>query len=197
MTDLTLKNGLQALLDKVLHKSGLNRLDKREKAVVGAGAIFLVCFALFHFAFSPLLQARQQTEKAIIKKEEDIKQIRQLQEEYRKLQNQAVDIQGRLQQRNPAFTLFSFVEERATKAQVKEKINSMTPSTSEGEGPFQESRVDLKLEQISLAQLVDFLQQVESKDDVVMIKRISIQENSKEEGVLDAVMQIITFTKKS
>jgi general secretion pathway protein M len=197
MTDLTLKNGLQALLDKVLHKSGLNRLDKREKAVVGVGAIFLVCFALFHFALSPLLQARQQTEKAIIKKEEDVKQIRQLQEEYRKLQNQAVDIQGRLQQRNPAFTLFSFVEERATKAQVKEKINSMTPSTSEGEGPFQESRVDLKLEQISLAQLVEFLQQVESKDDVVMIKRISIQENSKEEGVLDAVMQIITFTKKS
>jgi general secretion pathway protein M len=108
-----------------------------------------------------------------------------------------VDIQGRLQQRNPAFTLFSFVEERAAKAQVKEKINSMTPSTAEGEGPFQESRVDLKLEQISLTQLVEFLQQVESQENVVMIKRISIQENSKEEGVLDAVMQIITFTKKS
>jgi len=73
----------------------------------------------------------------------------------------------------------------------------MTPSTSEGEGVMQESRVDLKLEQISLRQLVAFLQQVESTDDAVVIKRISIQENSKAEGVLDAVMQIITFTKKS
>jgi general secretion pathway protein M len=62
---------------------------------------------------------------------------------------------------------------------------------------LQESRVDLKLEKISLQQLVDFLQQVESADDVVVIKRISIQENSKEEGLLDVVMQIITFTKKS
>jgi general secretion pathway protein M len=197
MTLLTLQSGFQVLLDKFFQKSGLNKLDKREKKALTAGVLFLVCFALFHFALSPLLQARQQTAKVLIKKEEELKQIRLLQEEYRKLQHQAVDIQGRLQQRNPAFTLFSFVEERATKAQVKEKINSMTPSTSEGEGPFQESRVDLKLEQISLTQLVEFLQQVESQENVVMIKRISIQENSKEEGVLDAVMQIITFTKKS
>ncbi len=197
MTLLTLQSGFQVLLDKFFQKSGLNKLDKREKKALTAGVLFLVCFALFHFALSPLLQARQQTAKVLIKKEEELKQIRLLQEEYRKLQHQAVDIQGRLQQRNPAFTLFSFVEERAAKAQVKEKINSMTPSTAEGEGLFQESRVDLKLEQISLTQLVEFLQQVESQENVVMIKRISIQENSKEEGVLDAVMQIITFTKKS
>ena len=193
MTVLTLRNAIQMALGK----TGFNKLEKREKRVVVAGTIFLVCFALFHFTVSPLLQARQQTQKALIQKKEDIKKIRQLQEEYRQLQNQAVNIQNRLQKRSPSFTLFSFIEERATKAKVKQQINSMTPSTSEGEGPLQESRVDLKLEKISLQQLVDFLQQIESTDDVVAIKRISIQENSKEEGLLDVVMQIITFIKKS
>lgn len=193
MTVLTLRNTLQTALGK----TGYNKLEKREKRVVMAGAIFIVCFALFHFTVSPLLQARQQTQKALIQKKGDIKKIRQLQEEYRHRQNQAVNIQNRLQKRSPSFTLFSFIEERANKAKVKQQINSMTPSTSEGDGPLQESRVDLKLEKISLAQLVDFLQQVESTDDVVAIKRISIQENSKEEGLLDVVMQIITFTKKS
>jgi general secretion pathway protein M len=193
MTVLTLRNTIQTALGK----TGYNKLEKREKRVVMAGAIFIVCFALFHFTVSPLLQARQQTQKALIQKKGDIKKIRQLQEEYRHRQNQAVNIQNRLQKRSPSFTLFSFIEERANKAKVKQQINSMTPSTSEGDGPLQESRVDLKLEKISLAQLVDFLQQVESTDDVVAIKRISIQENSKEEGLLDVVMQIITFTKKS
>jgi general secretion pathway protein M len=193
MTALTFRNAIQTALSK----TGLQKLEKREKRVVMAGAIFLVCFIVFHFAVSPLLQARQQTQKALIQKSEDIKKIRQLQKEYRQLQNQAENIQNRLQKRNPSFTLFSFIEERATKANVKQQINSMTPSTSEGEGPLQESRVDLKLEKISLQQLVDFLQQVESKDDVVAIKRISIQENSKDEGLLDVVMQIITFTKKT
>jgi general secretion pathway protein M len=193
MTVLTLKNAIQT----VLGKTGLNKLENREKRVVLAGALFLFCFALFHFAVSPLIQARQQTQKALITKNEDIIKIHQLQEEFRKLQVQAVEIQNRLQKRPSSFTLFSFIEEQATKAKVKQQINSMTPSTSEGEGPLQESRVDLKLERISLQQLVDFLQQVESTDNVVVIKRISIQENSKEEGTLDAVMQIITFTKKS
>ncbi|MCX5869100.1 MAG: type II secretion system protein GspM [Deltaproteobacteria bacterium] len=193
MTAFILRNAIQ----RALGKTGFNKLEKREKRVVVAGAIFLICFALFHFTVSPLLQARQQTQKALIQKKEDIKKIRQLQEEYRQLQNQAVNIQNRLQKRSPSFTLFSFIEERATKAKVKQQINSMTPSTSEGDGPLQESRVDLKLEKISLQQLVDFLQQIESTDDVVAIKRISIQENSKEEDLLDVVMQIITFTKKS
>ncbi|MDO8946143.1 MAG: type II secretion system protein GspM [Desulfocapsaceae bacterium] len=193
MTVLTLKNAIQTMLGK----TGLNKLENREKRVVLAGVFFLFCFALFQFAVSPLIQARQQTQKALIIKNEDIIKIHQLQEEYRKLQTQAVEIQNRLQKRPSSFTLFSFIEEQATKAKVKQQINSMTPSTSEGEGPLQESRVDLKLERISLQQLVDFLQQVESTDNVVVIKRISIQENSKEEGTLDAVMQIITFTKKS
>ncbi|MDD3815619.1 MAG: type II secretion system protein GspM [Desulfocapsaceae bacterium] len=193
MTVSTLKNAIQTILGK----TGLNKLEKREKRAVLAGALFLFCFALFHFAVAPLIQARQQTQKALITKNEDIIKIHQLQKEYRKLQAQAVEIQDRLQKRPSSFTLFSFIEEQATKAKVKQQINSMTPSTSEGEGPLQESRVDLKLERILLQQLVDFLQQVESTDNVVVIKRLSIQENSKEEGTLDAVMQIITFTKKS
>lgn len=193
MTALTLKNTLQALVDK----SGLNKLEKREKQVVTAGLVFLVCFAVFHFLVSPLLQARQQTQKALIHKKEDIQKISQLQAKYYKLQNQAVNIEERLQKRSPSFSLFSFIEEKATKAKVKQQINSMTPSTSEGEGSLRESRVDLKLERISLQQLVDFLKEIESAKDVVMIKRISIQENSREDGALDAVMQVITFTKKS
>ena len=88
------------------------------------------------------------------------------------------------------------MEEKATKAKVKQQINSMTPSTSEGEGALQESRVDLKLERISTQQLVDFLKEIEPIENVVVVKRISIQDNSKEDGALDAVMQIITYTKK-
>lgn len=193
MTALTLKNTLQTIVDK----SGLNKLEKREKQAVTAGLAVLACLAVFHFFVSPLLQARQQTQKALLHKTEDIQKISQLQEEYYKLRNQAVNIEERLQKRSPSFSLFSFIEEKATKAKVKQQINSMTPSTSEGEGALRESRVDLKLERISLQQLVDFLTEIESARDIVVIKRISIQENSKEDGALDAVMQVITFTKKS
>jgi len=43
---------------------------------------------------------------------------------------------------------------------------------------------------------LDFLKEIESTENIVVVKRISIQDNSKEDGALDAVMQIITYTKK-
>ncbi len=188
---------LQKIVQGLLDRSGWLKLEKRERLLVLAGISVLLCLSLFHFVVFPLVQVRKQVGKAVVQKQADLKKIEQLQAEYYKLRDQSLDIQKKIEGRNPAFTLFSFVEEKATKAQVKGQVHSMTPSSSEGEGPLQESRVDLKLEQVSLAQLVDFLQVVESPKEAILIKRISIQENSKAEGLLDVVIQIITFVKKA
>ncbi len=188
---------LQKSIQTFVEKSGWQKLEKRERHIVLAGICFFFCLALFHFAISPLFQMRKQTEKAIAQDQENIEKIEQLQMEYLELQDQGQDIQYKIDIRDPTFTLFSYIEERAAKVQVKGQMHSMTPSNSEGEGPLQEARVDLKLEQITMRQLVDFLQAVESPDEAVLIKRISIQENSKTEGLLDVVMQVITFVKKA
>jgi general secretion pathway protein M len=51
----------------------------------------------------------------------------------------------------------------------------------------------MKLQEIGLKQLVDFLQRIESPENVVSIKRISVQESGKQENSLDVIMQIVTF----
>jgi len=61
---------------------------------------------------------------------------------------------------------------------------------------LQESRVDMKLQQITLENLVNFLKDIESFTKVVSVSRISIQEYGKEEGYLNAVIQIVTFTQQ-
>ncbi len=72
-------------------------------------------------------------------------------------------------------------------------ISYMKPSTVEGDEDLQESIVEMKLQQISLKQLVDFLKLIESPEKVVSVKRISIQESGKEKGLLEVIMQIVTF----
>jgi hypothetical protein len=44
-----------------------------------------------------------------------------------------------------------------------------------------------------LQQLIGYLYRIESPDHVVSIKRISIRENKKESGYLDAILQVLTF----
>jgi general secretion pathway protein M len=55
--------------------------------------------------------------------------------------------------------------------------------------------VEMKLKAVNLKQLVAFLERVESPENIVAIKRISIQENKKEEGTLDVIMQVISLVK--
>ena len=92
-----------------------------------------------------------------------------------------------------SFSLFSFLDKQAEGAGIKELISYMKPSTVEGDEDLQESIVEMKLQQISLKQLVDFLKLIESPEKVVSVKRISIQESGKEKGLLEVIMQIVTF----
>jgi hypothetical protein len=53
----------------------------------------------------------------------------------------------------------------------------------------------MKLERITLAQMVGYLKLIESPENLVSIKRISIQSNKKETQFLDVVLQVLTFTE--
>ena len=76
---------------------------------------------------------------------------------------------------------------------VKEKIKYMKPSTSKGTGPYKESMVEMKLEGITLEQLAGYLHRVELPQKAIIIKRISVKENVREAGSLEAVLQAITY----
>ncbi|RLB28591.1 MAG: hypothetical protein DRG66_03385, partial [Deltaproteobacteria bacterium] len=98
-----------------------------------------------------------------------------------------------LAKRKKGFTLFSFLEGTAGDAGVKAYIKYMKPSISTGPGPYQESLVEMELEEITLNQLIGYLYRIESPDNVVSIKRISIKENKKKPGYIDAILQVLTF----
>jgi hypothetical protein len=70
----------------------------------------------------------------------------------------------------------------------------MKPSTTEGsDTELTESMVEMKIQEIPLEQLVNFLQAIESPENVVSIKRISLQQSGQQNNALDAILQIVTF----
>ena len=98
--------------------------------------------------------------------------------------------------RDAGFSLFSFLEQQADTVRVKNRVTYMKPSTIDLDEGLQESAVEMKLERITLRQLIDFLDKVESVDKVVLVKRLAVQKNKKDNNVLDVVATIVTFEKK-
>ena len=171
------------------------QLAKREKYLVTLAVVAMVLALVIQFAIMPFVDKRERYKNNVTVQQNNLQQISALQQEYLLLQQDSDTLTQRLKNRPQNFTLFSFLEKAAGDSGVKNNIKSMKPSASAGQGLFKESLVEMKLERITLGQLVGYLQLIESPDNLVGIKRISIQTNKMEKQFLDVVLQVLTFTE--
>jgi len=171
------------------------QLAKREKYLIALAVIVIVSALVIQFAITPFWEKRERLKNNVTVKQNNLQEMVALRQQYLLLQKDSNTLAQRLTVRPKNFTLFSFLEKAAGEAGVKDNIKSMKPSASVGKGPFKESLVEMKLERITLAQMVGYLKLIESPENLVSIKRISIQSNKKETQFLDVVLQVLTFTE--
>ena len=183
------------LLENIWEKSGIEKLDSRERWVLFGGMGFVFCFLVLQLVILPVLDAQSNLKKSIERKKQELTKIRELQQDYRTLKSEEGTIQARINQRGSGFTLFTFLDRQANEAKVKKQIKYMKPSMVDGD-ELNEAMVEMKLQQITLSALVAFIRLVESEENVVFIRRFSIQESGDTQGYFDSILQIVTFEKK-
>jgi general secretion pathway protein M len=169
------------------------KLARREKYFVSGAAVFVGVFLLLELLVFPLSERMRRVQRGVEAKEDALKEIKVLSSEYQGYRRGSQGLRQALANRKGGFTLFSFLETAAGDAGVKAYIKYMKPSTSSGPGSYKESLVEMKLEAISLSQLVDYLHKIEAPENLVMVKRISIKETKGKSGYLDTILQVMTF----
>ncbi|MDJ0623111.1 MAG: type II secretion system protein GspM [Desulfocapsaceae bacterium] len=188
------KQNIGKYLSKLREKSRFDRLEPRERLIVTIGGCVFLVFLILQFIVAPYLEATQQLDRSLASRKGDIVELQLLQQEYQQLQVQAGGIREKLEKRSADFSLFTFLDSQATATAIKNYISYMKPSTTEGgETELIESMVEMKIQEIPLEQLVNFLKAIESPENVVSIKRVSLQQSGQQSNALDAILQIITF----
>lgn len=171
----------------------LQRLSKRERFLLAAGLLFVIGFVFHQLIADPFLTKKQRLERSLQTKAANVLEMKLLQKEYQQISENKRDIMGRLQSRSPEFSLFTFVEQQIDTVRMKERVTSIKPGVSDYQEGVRQALIDLKIEGIVLAQLVDFLASIESFDKVVFVERIVVQNNSREDGLLDVMLSVLTF----
>ncbi|HEU18530.1 MAG TPA: hypothetical protein ENO00_03990 [Deltaproteobacteria bacterium] len=166
---------------------------KREKFYVLTGTSAVVLFLLIQFLLLPLFDAKAKMKRSIHVNERRLKEITELSADYQTFRDNADYITTALTRRDKDFTLFSFLEKQAGRAGVKTNITYMKPSTATDTGPYRESSVEMKLEEITLKQLVDYLYFIESPRELVQVKRISIKQSSRSQQYLTVLIHALTY----
>lgn len=172
------------------------KLTRRERYYVSAGIALVALFIVFQFVLSPFLEAKGKTKRSIQAKEKILKELVSLSSEYGTFKEDSGEIKKRLTLRPKRFTLFSFLEKQAGRSGVKPNIKYMKPSISMGRGLYSESSVEMKLENITLKQLVKYLHLVESPENLVGIKRISVKQSKGKPEYLTALIHMVTYKRK-
>ena len=152
-----------------------NRLAPRERVLVGVAAIAVLAISLYSFVWDPLQTSREQLTRRIAAKEKDLSEIQRERDAYLDVKRRLEANQAGFAPADNTFNLFAYLQGEISQAVPKEHIISMNPSNKNIGTDYQEEMVEIKLQQLSLPQIVDLVYRVEKGQHPLRFSRLQIK----------------------
>ena len=170
------------------------QLTGSQRRTLVAGCIFVAAALFVQFAAFPYYDSRKKTAGAIAGAQKTLREMATLSAEYGVLRQRSEEIRRVIERRPPGFALFSYLEKKAGDSGVKSNIKSINPLKSATEaGPYEESAVEMRLDKLTMKQLTDFLYQVESREELVRIRKMSVGKMKESPEYLSVSIQVYTY----
>ena len=170
-----------------------DQLTTSQKRMVMAGLAFAGVVLLSQLIIVPYFESRQKVRSSIAAGEKTLRELTAMGVEYGVLRQRSEEIRRTSERRPPGFTLFSYLEKKAGDAAVKTNIRSLTPLMSAPAGAYEETAVEMKLDKLTMKQLTDFLYRLESPEEMIRVRRISVVKMKESPEYLSAVIQVFTY----
>ena len=170
-------------------------LSKREINVLIFGLIFVVLFLGFQFGAAPVFEKRDTLKRILNEKQASLEEMISLQQQFFIVSTSLGTKTKVPATREKGFSLFSFLDSQAQQSNVKENVDYMKPFTKKLEKSDDTLvTVKVKLKEVYLKALVDFLYHVESSKNGVTITSLSLAKAGGKK--LDAVIETQTLIIK-
>jgi general secretion pathway protein M len=172
-------------------------LSKREKNILIFGITFVVLFFGFQLGVAPVFKKRDTLKRILNEKIIALEEMETLQGQFLAASNNFDTRTQGFTNRKKDFSLFSFLDSQAQQSRVKENVAYMKPFTKKLEKSlYTLTTVKVKLKEVYLKDLVDFLYHIESSKNGVTITSLSLSKAGKEKTKLDAVIETQTLMQK-
>jgi hypothetical protein len=146
------------------------KLGSRDKKTIIIGGAAAAVILIYVYVLSPLTTDLVRKREQIPKKERDLTEMRILKEEYLEMQKRLQQAQAAASKRGP---LLTEIENLSKRANVSGKIVSLKPQVGVQTETFKESIVEIKLENITLYDIVNYVYILEQ--DSLRIKKLNFK----------------------
>ena len=171
----------------------LKKLNRREKYIIYGAGCLIGLLIIIHFVITPFIENKNQMQRNLQTKKTELEEMRRLQAEYNALKEKLQLSQASIGKREKGFTLYSFMNQLAGQAGIKDRISYIKPSnTIQKNSNYKLSRVEMKLDGVTLEQLTSYLYGIETSKNMVIVKKLSISKKEKKQGLIDVILQVET-----
>ena len=174
------------------------KLESRERILVQIAAGLVGVFLIYNLIYMPIVDLSSGLQNKIVQRQQDLAEVHRLAATYAQLKADLASAERHTVPLGKDFSLFSVVEASMTKSVGRQKIGSITPGSDRklADG-FTEFSVQLKLDNVNLAQLVDALYGINSLSMPIGVSNIRIQRRTQDTHSYDVDLTCVALAKNT
>jgi type II secretory pathway component PulM len=165
-------------------------LAPRERLLVAVAGGLILVLVLWLALVRPVGRGITGSERRAVAADRTFQSAVALRRELDEVQGRLARVESRIQ-RSRAGNVFSILEALARKAAVK--VDSMEPQASPESTRYRETKVQVALKGLTLAQLVQYLHFIESAPELLSIKSLRIRTRPDKPDLLDVTFMVSSF----
>jgi len=177
-------------------QSRYQKLESRERTLVKIAGVVVALFMAYNFIYTPISNWRDSLDTTLETRRHEIGEVQHLVENYLERKKQLQQAEKNTVPIGKDFSLFSVIEKSLTTTVGHDKIASINPDAdrklSDG---FVQYSVDLKLQNVSLGQIVDALYGVKTLSAPVAVSNMRVTRRLQDPHSYDVEMTCIALAK--
>jgi general secretion pathway protein M len=176
-------------------KERWQHFSPRERIMVSVGGAMVAATLVFFLIVDPLLASIDKLDRQARRKAKDSQELALVAQEYLLKQARIAKLEQRMPSPPAQFSLLAFMEEATTTAQIRDRIVGVQPQTPITVQGYQETSVDLRLDGVTLPQLLALLVAIEQAPYDVQVRHLQMKPKYDNPVNLDATLKIVTYAK--
>ena len=176
-------------------KERWQHFSQRERIIVAAGGTVVAAVLAFLLVIDPLMATIDKLDRQARRKAKDSQELALVAQEYLVKQARIAKLEQRMPSPPAQFSLLAFMEEATTTAQIRDRIVGMQPQAPIVVQGYQETSVDLRLDGVTLPQLLALLVAIEQAPYDVQVHHLQMKPKYDNPVNLDATLRIVTYAK--
>lgn len=173
----------------------MNLSQRERKILIAAGVVFALL--LVYLGLDSLLRGYDELDRDIAKQERDLVTLGRLSAQYQDTRRQLTQIKAKLDQTQKGFSVLSFIEDLANKENIRENIGSMKPKKLPVNEQYEETLVEIQMDNVTLPKLIDFIFKIENSGHLLKVKRLRIKTRYDNRDLLYVTLQVSTYRNKA